>query len=277
MPAYRQIAAALMPEDIKKLGIIAGGGVLPRMLRDACQAQNITPYIVGFKQFTDQVTPDYFARMGSSQKTLEWLRFNDVQDLVFIGSLKRPSLWQLWPDFLTIKFLLKSWFKSRGDSDLLSAIRSEIEFLGFKFYGVHKFLPELLMAEGRQGVHAPNKAQQEDIALGVQVSQELGARDIGQAVLVKAGKVIAREDKRGTNAMIARYGEDGAILVKSCKPQQDMDLDLPTIGPQTIELCAEKKMAGIVGHAEKSIFLEAGECTARADKAGMFIMGVAVP
>lgn len=262
--------------SIKKLGIIAGGGGVPRQLQEACNTQNIETYIVGFKDYTDQVTPDYWGRIGASGKIISALKSAGITDLVMIGAIKRPSLFDMWPDWITFKFLWKAWVKSFGDSGLLSAARGELEQMGFRLHGVHKFLPHLLMGEGVLGHEAPKDGHQMDVQIGIAAARELGAQDIGQAVLVKDGQVIAREDSRGTNAMIKRFGTDGAILVKMCKPQQDMDLDLPTLGTRTVKLCAERNMSGIVGQAGSTLLVERDAVQKAADAHGLFILGVTI-
>ena len=273
MPASKEISINF---SNKKLGIIAGGGEIPLQLKRFCDEQNIDHQIVGFKKFTDTVTPDYWGRLGASGKTVRWLKEQGVTDLIMIGSLKRPGIFDLWPDITTLKILIKSWLQSFGDSQLLSSVRVELERFGFQVHGVHKFLPELLLTNEVQGKINPTTEQEKDIELGVLESQKLGIADIGQAVIVKNGIVIAREDKRGTRAMIDRYGFEGSILVKTCKPQQDMDLDLPTIGVQTVKQCANKNMAGIVGHAGKTLFVDRDEAVELADQSNIFIYGASI-
>ena len=269
MPARKEIS-------IKKLGIIAGGGILPVQLAEACKAQGIEPVVVGYRGYTDIIEPDYWARIGSSLKTVNFLKEQNVKDLVFIGAIKRPNIFNLWPDWETFKFFLKAWFNSFGDNSLLSAARQELEERGFKLHGAHEFMPELLMKEGILGIHPPLDGHQVDVQVGIQAARELGKQDKGQAVIIKNGQIIAREDKRGTSAMIKRYGTEGAVLVKMCKPQQDKDMDLPTIGPETAKLCANKNIAGIVGQADNTLLVESHQVREIADQNNLFVLGVTI-
>lgn len=262
--------------DIKKLAIIAGSGILPQKLQQICYDQAIETAIIGIKGSTDHVDPDFWTRIGTSAKTLAWLQEQKVTDIVMIGAVKTPTFFNLWPDWPTAKFFFKVWMKSFGDSNLLSAARNTMESYGFKLHGVHKFLPELLMPEGILGFQAPKDGYQLDVQLGLKESQALGAADIGQAVIIKNGKVIGRENSKGTSALIKRHGCEGAILVKTRKPQQDKDLDLPTIGPNTVALCAVKKMAGIVGHAGNTLLVDRQQMIQIADEHQLFVMGVTI-
>lgn len=265
-----------LKHNISKLGVIAGGGVIPSQLLAACKSQNIQTSIIGIKGSTDHVSPDFWARIGTSGKTIRWLKAQGIKDIVMIGAVKRPEFFDLWPDWFTAKFFFIAWLKSFGDNSLLFAMRQTLESMGFKIHGIQKFLPELLMAEGQIGKESPTKPQWRDIQLGVKESQLLGQQDIGQAVIVKNGQVIGREDKKGTSHLISTYGEAGAILVKSCKPQQDRDLDLPTIGQETAELCAKAGMAGIIGQASHTLLVDKEFVKAIADSHGIFVVGVTI-
>ena len=64
------------------------------------------------------------------------------------------------------------------------------------------------------------------------------------------------------------------MLVKLRKPTQDMRIDLPTIGPRSVELAHESELSGIVVHAGNGLIVDEAETIALADKYGMFIMGV---
>ncbi len=262
--------------NIPKLGVIAGAGIIPVDLLYACQLQDIETVSIGIKGSTDCLTPDFWSRVGTSAKTLKIFQDQNIKDIVMIGAVKRPNFFEFWPDWVTAKFFFKAWMKSFGDDSLLSAMRAELESMGFRIHGIQKFLPELLMPEGLICGKLPTDLQGLDIQLGLKASQELGRQDIGQAVIVKNGQVIGCEDKKGTSALIRKYGREGAILVKSCKPQQDKDLDLPTIGPETVKLCAGMGMAGIIAQAGHSLLVEKKFVEKIAGTHGIFVMGVTI-
>lgn len=262
--------------NVTKLGIIAGGGALPKKLSDLCKNKSIPFCIAGIKNQTDSVKPDQEFRIGQASQIIKFFKAENVSDIVFIGAVTKPSFFTLWPDWQTFKFFVRAWIKSLGDDGLLKAARVELEKDGFSVRGIHQFLPDLLLPTGVLGASKPKNKINNDIELGLIESQKLGVEDIGQAVIVKDGKLIAREDKRGTNVMIKKYGEAGAILVKTCKPQQDRDLDLPTLGLKTVEACVKQNMAGIVGHAENTLFVDQHHAIKCADENKIFIMGAVI-
>ncbi|MEM9468966.1 MAG: UDP-2,3-diacylglucosamine diphosphatase LpxI [Pseudomonadota bacterium] len=279
MSASQESRLASIPDHshIEKLGIFAGGGALPRLLYQYCLDQEIEPVVIGFQAHAH---PEHFnaehyieSKIATSGSILKNLKARDVRYAVFVGSIERPSLLSMIPDWTTLHFFLTKGIWAKGDNAILIAAKKFLyQKAGITLHGVHQFLPNLLMPEG-----CVSKAQytdfKRDIDVGLKASQELGQADIGQAVLVKNGHVIGREDKKGTNTLIRRYGEEGAVLVKTCKPQQDLDLDLPTIGIKTVEQSVEAKLAGIVAHAEKSLFLDQEEAIKLANENNLFITG----
>lgn len=259
--------------NIKTLGIIAGGGNLPHQLESQCNKDGIETVIVGIKNDVEHVTPDAVFRIGQASKIIRFFKERHINDIVFIGSVRKPTVLNLWPDWLTLQFFLKAWLRSWGDDGLLKGAKKTLAAEGIFVRGVHEFLPTLLMPKGVIGDVAPDDKHKSDILLGLQESQILGRADKGQAVLVKDGIVIARETAKGTSAMIRKYGEQGAILIKTCKPQQDRDMDLPTLGPNTVQECIDKKMVGIVGHAHLTLMVEREKMIQMANDAHLFLKG----
>lgn len=267
--------------SIKKLGVIAGSGALPHKLINACQALCIEVFIIGFHGQTSDLLfqghDHILVKLGQAGKVLDALRARQIQDLVLIGSIKRPSFIDLKPDLKAAKFFARFGYKALGDSGLLSALRVFLEEEGMRVHGVHKFCPDLLVKEGNYSTVVPTDDQFDDIKIGVNAALDLGAKDIGQACIVRDGEVVEREDASGTDAMLKRYmkhhGSSG-VLVKLCKPQQDEDLDLPTIGPKTIENAAKAGVSGIVMHAGKSLMVDEEHVVQLANDHKIFVIGV---
>ncbi len=240
MSARKKTRLTIYP---KKLGIIAGGGDIPSRLVQFCKQNNITPVVIGLQGFAKNIDADLWARIGSGQKIIDFLHHENVKDIVFIGSVKRPSIFTLWPDGATFLFFLKCWLRSFGDSKLLDEAKIEAQARGFTVRGVHEFLPELLMPFGFITMPIDLANYQSDIDLGIIEAKEMGREDNGQAVIVKDGKIIGRECKKGTNALIQSKGGEKFNLGEKCENHNKIKiLDLPTIGLSTLEHCIEKHM-----------------------------------
>lgn len=259
--------------QIQKLGIIAGGGNLPKQLDTQCQNDGIETVIIGIKNDVDQVNPNAVFRIGQASKIINFFKAHQVHDIVFIGSVSKPTLFNLWPDWFALKFFIKAWICSWGDDGLLKGAKKILAHEGIYVRGIHEFLPNLLMPHGVIGSVSADEKYQNDIKLGLKESQKLGREDKGQAVLIKDGIVIGRETAKGTSAMIRQYGQADAILVKTCKPQQDRDMDLPTLGSNTVQECIDKNMAGIVGQAHLTLMVDREKMVNMADNANLFLLG----
>ncbi len=267
----------------QKLGIIAGGGHLPAMLVRACDEQGIEPFIIAFE---GQTSPDLvrdhnhmWTRLGATGAVIKALNNHQIKDLVMIGSMHRPTLAELRPDLKTTEFFAKIALKALGDNDLLANIRTMLEEEGFALHGVHKFIDDLLTPEGIIGKHKPSKAQLIYIQRGIEAAEQLGMLDIGQSVIVQEGIILGVEAAEGTNELIKRCkhlkrkGRKG-VLVKLCKPQQDHDLDLPTIGPETIELAIQNDLGGVAVHAGHSLMVGREDVICIANKHKLFVIGI---
>lgn len=262
----------------QKLGIIAGAGILPTKLVSFCDVNNIDAFVVGFEGHVDAATIEgrnhTLMRVGEAGSMIELLKERGYRDLVLIGAVKRPTLMEMKPDLRTIKFFAKLGMRALGDDGFLKAIRAELEDEGFTIHGVQDILPDLFIVKGVLGSVEPTDDQWEDIRIGMTGSRKIGEADIGQCVVALDGEIIGTEDDKGTNALIRRAAAPGAVLVKSSKPQQDRKLDMPTIGSDTVRLCASLGYAGIAAEAGGVLVADREEMIAAANEAGLFVVGV---
>lgn len=265
------------------LGIIAGGGDLPRRLALAAQAAGRGVFIVAFVGHTDAATvegfPHLWSRFGAAAEILEALRLAKVGELVFAGPVKRPSFSEIRPDWRTTKFLLKVGRRALGDDGLLSAIAKGLEEEGFRVIGIHDVLADLLAPAGLLAGPPPDDSAQIDIARGLAVARALGRVDVGQAVVVQQGLVLAVEGVEGTDAMIERAGTlrrsgPGGVLVKLRKPQQDRRMDLPTIGPETLRRAGSAGLCGVVIEAGGTLLLHREQTLLAAVEANLFLLAL---
>ncbi len=273
-------------KSIKRLGVIAGGGSLPERLLQVCDDKKLDIFVVGFEGQTDPLVikdrNHIWSRLGAAGQIIKTLKAHNIQDLVLIGSIRRPSLAELRPDLKTAEFFARIGMRALGDDGLLAALRKELERDGFHIHGVHEFAHDLLTGEGVMGKVKPGKAHMIDIERGVEVSQTLGKLDVGQSVIVQQGIVIGVEAIEGTDELIERSKHlrrkgEGGVLVKTCKPQQDRDFDLPTIGPQTVRLAVQAGLSGIAVHAGHSIVIDPAEVVKLANKHKIFVTGIHIP
>jgi len=269
--------------NIKHLAVIAGGGSLPFKLLDACDRRGIIPFVVGFEGQTDrrvvQGRNHMWTRLGAAGQILNTLKAHQIRDLVLIGSIRRPSFSELRPDFKTAEFFTRIGLKALGDNDVLSILRRLLEEEGFTIHGIQHFADDLLAPSGVLGKYKPGKADWPDIWRGVAASRALGIQDIGQSIIVQEGMVLAVEAAEGTDELMLRSRHlrrkgRKPILVKTCKPQQDRNFDLPTIGPDTLKIAIECGLGGVVVHSGCSLLLNPQKVADLADEHKIFVVGI---
>jgi len=200
--------------------------------------------------------------------------------IVFVGKVHRPSLRTIRPDWVTAQILMRLALQGRlGDDAITGAVVERFERDGFRVMAVQELLGTV-DAVGPLGRRRPTPEEDRDIALGVEAARTLGRLDIGHAVVVHSGAVLAVEAAEGTDALIRRAsalqrGGPGAILVKMAKPQQDARADPPTLGLATVEGAAAGGFSGIAFETGRSLVVDLPSMTKAADAANMFLVGLA--
>ncbi len=275
---------------MRKLGLVAGGGALPRALAAHCRDTGRPYYVVRLRGFSDPALAEHpggEAGIAEVGRIVRLAREAGCEALCFAGYVRRPDFSSLRPDLRGLAVLPSVISAARnGDDALLRVVMSEFESEGFVVEGAHEVMAALTLPWGPLGRHAPAEAHAADIARAVEVARAIGALDIGQAAVVCDGLVLAVEAQEGADAVLARVaelpqplrgapGRPRGVLAKVPKPIQEERIDLPTIGPTTIEGAVRAGLAGVVGVAGKLLLVEREALIAAADAAGWFIVGVA--
>lgn len=272
-----------------RLGLIAGGGALPVELASARQAVGDPVFVVRLKGFAD---PELGRFEGADVGVAELGRCFDVlsragcDTVCMVGNVSRPDFAALKPDLRGLAALPGAVAAARqGDDALLRYLLGQFEREGFRVIGAHEVMAGLLLHAGPAGRYAPDALARADLARAFEVAGALGAYDVGQAVVVAGGLVLAVEAQEGTDALLKRCAELPAavrgtaearrgVLVKRPKPIQERRMDLPVIGPPTIEGAAAAGLAGVAGEAGGLMVLDRHAVTALADRLGLFLYGV---
>ncbi len=269
--------------ELTKVGILAGSGMMPVEIIKSCRARGIEVYVAGLLPWAEEVTfadvPHTMARLGEVGKMMKFFQSHGVTELVLAGGIKRPALKELIPDFEAIKMLAKMALKKQSDDNLFRSVINEIEARGFHILGIEEVVPEMMFHEGVYGRVKPSSDDMDDIHRGVEVARALGAVDVGQAVVIQEGIVLAVEAVEGTDAMLSRAAilkkpGKAPVMVKILKPGQDTRVDMPAIGIQTVEQLKKYGMGGIAVEAGGILVIEREAAIKMADEAGIFVIGM---
>mgnify|MGYP001241827987 CR=1 FL=1 len=269
----------------RKLGILAGGGILPQRLVEAYRSAGRAVFVLAFEGQTAPATTrgvDHaWVRLGAVGAALDILRGAAVDDLVMAGPMRRPSIAELRPDKTAVKILARAGARGFGDDGLLRAVMDWLEAEGFHMVGVDDVIDGITATSGPLGKVSPDETARLDIARGIAVLQALGAVDVGQAVVVQEGIVLGIEAAEGTDGLLTRCATlaragPGGVLVKLRKPGQDNRADLPTIGPETIIGARDAGLRGVAVEAGATLVLSREAAILEADRSGLFLIGISV-
>ena len=276
---------AIMPKPNGRIGILAGSGRLPQILAEELDSTGVHPFILALADDTGPWIDHYdhvrvpITHLSRIKQSLDAAK---IASVVMAGGISvRPTLGAFPKDWMTLRQLPRLFFALRkGDDGLL---RTAIAWLcenGFKTLGVHDLAPFLLAPLGNLTLLGPDMDDEADISAAVAEAIRLGTADKGQAAVARDGVVIASEGRSGTKAMLdilasstSRFSRSG-VLAKIAKTQQELRVDLPSIGPDTVDQAAAAGLAGIVVEAGRSLVLDRVEVVARANALGIFICGV---
>jgi len=275
------------------LAIVAGGGSIPIAVAEAVMRRGRRVVLFPVRGWADPAAverfPHYWVAVGQGGRLARYAHAEGCRDMVLVGTALRPALTSLRLDWTTLRLLPEIWRAFRGGDDhLLSGVARIFHDLGFRIVGAHEVAPEILMPRGNIGTFGPEQRDLADIARGLALLRALGPFDVGQAVVVADNQVLAIEAVDGTDNMLERIaelrergrvatGKGVGVLIKAPKPTQDRRLDMPAIGPKTVEAAARAGLAGIAVLAESTIVAEPAELARAADAAKLFVCGVGAP
>jgi UDP-2,3-diacylglucosamine hydrolase len=272
------------------LAIVCGGGSLPFAVANSALQAGRKVMLIALRNSADEKMvakyPHHWIRLGQIARCIRLIRAANCRDVVLIGTVVRPTIAQLWPDLATMLLLPRVIGSFRGgDGHLLAGVARTFEDHGLKLVGAHEVAPEITLLSGPIGLSKPSDRSRSDIALGLALLRAIGPFDVGQAAVVADKRVLAVEAAEGTDQMLARladlrgagrvrWPEGSGVLIKAAKPGQDVRVDLPSLGPTTVDRVVAAGLAGIAAVAGTTLVAEPERVAAAADRAKIFVVGV---
>lgn len=290
------------------LALIAGTGDLPPAL---IARLGDRPLVCAMDGFLPAIPADISFRLEHLGTFLQMLRARGVTQICMAGTVRRPQIDPLEIDAATVPLIPKiQAAMAQGDDGALRAIIALLEDAGFTVVAAHEIAPDLLPPVGVLTNVAPEERHKADAVEGETCVAAMATADVGQACIVRASNVLAKEDADGTDRLLARFCEpydpvmegdpfifavelaadalrsafggaskqandpetaDDGILFKAPKPGQDRRADLPLIGPATAMRASEAGLAGIVIEAEGVMVLDLSAVREILDAQGMFL------
>lgn len=262
------------------LALIAGAGALPAALVAALPAR---PFVAALEGFPPQgLVPDLTFRIERLYPFFAALQDEGVTQVTFAGAVRRPRLDPALFDPATAQIVPRLMHTlAQGDDATLREVIALFEEEGFTVTGAAEIAPALVPGEGLlAGALTPR--DQQDATRAAQIAEALGRVDVGQGCVVRQGICLAAETVAGTDAMLAQVAAlpeallpvpqaGRGLLYKAPKPLQDRRIDLPALGPATVEGAAKAGLGGIAWAAGGVICLDLPAMQARAAELGLFL------
>lgn len=264
---------------MEKIGIIVGNGKFPLYFMKEAKNRGYDLYPVGlFDSIEEEIKEmEHFQsfHIGHLGEIVKHFSFYGIKKLILLGKVEKSILFQnLDLDYYGQEIL--KMLPDRKDETLLFAMISFLKLNGIRVLSQNYLLSSCMVEEKCYTEKIPKEEDDRSIQLGIEAAKMLTRLDIGQTVIVKEEAVVALEGMEGTDQAILRAGElagKNCIIVKMARPKQDMRVDIPTVGVETIRRAIEIGAKGIVMEANKMFFLEREEAISLANEHGIFLIG----
>ncbi len=269
---------------MKKIGLIAGNGNFPIAFARAAKEKGLQVIAVAHEgetmpELAQWVDGIFWIKVGQLGKLIGILKEQQVADVLMAGGIKKTRLFEGgMPDLRAMALLAKMIHKK--DDSILRAIARELESEGITVRESTLYLDTIVAKPGVMTKRKPSKDEKRDIEFGWQMAKEIGRLDIGQTVVVKDQAVLAVEAIEGTDEAIRRGGGlcgKDAVVVKICKPHQDLRFDLPAVGAMTVQSMKSVKASCLAVESGKTIMIERDDLIRDADEAGIAIVAISGP
>lgn len=266
---------------MKKIGVIVGNGRLPySFLKEIEKNKEMEVFPIGLFDTIEDEIKEYknFKRfnIGEVGKITKHFILNEVKEIVMLGKVEKEVIFQNMELDKYGEEIINS-LPDKKDETLLFAVIAFFRLNGIKVLPQNYLLKNIMFEDKCYTKAKPKDEERKTIKIGVEAAKYLSEVDAGQTVVCKDSSVVALEGIEGTDKAILRGGELGGsdcIVVKMARPQQDMRVDIPTVGINTIKKLVEINARGIVGEAGKMLFVDQEESIKLADEHNIFIIGV---
>jgi UDP-2,3-diacylglucosamine hydrolase len=260
------------------IGLILGDTDFPKEIQKSIKKKKIKYLIIDLsksKKFRKD-KKSYSVSIGQFGKIINILKENNCKKVLFAGKVNKPKFSKLKLDFKGIYYIPRIIKASKlGDAAILKEIIKILAQNKIKTKSSLTFNPELTLKRGNYSKVRPNNQDQPDIKKAIKILNNLKQYNFSQGVVVRNNKIVSIEGKGGTKKMLEKSRSNKfrnhGVLVKFPKKKQDLRVDLPTIGLETLKQCKTAGLRGIVVKSKQHVFLDKNKCINFANKNKMFI------
>ena len=263
---------ANMNQSFCKYGVICGAGTEPLNIAKTLSEAGCPVFVI---KIFGEADADYTSfnnielKLGQLDKMVKKLKDSDCTEVILSGKINNLSLFNIKPDFSALKILAQKG--QLGDDNLLQEVEGFFSKKGFNVVPQDKISPREFLPNGYRYGKSLSKRMLDDINIGIRYLEQSSSFDIGQSLIIQAGRIIAIEAVEGTDKMIKRAAKlidienSPPIFIKMAKKKQSLIHDLPVFGLKTIKqlnasnisfVCLQAKnckLAVSLGQIEKAV------------------------
>ena len=259
------------------IGLFFGDTDFPKLILKRLK-KNKKKYLIldlSRKNIFKKDSKSFRVNIGQFGSILKLLRENKCNKVLFAGKIDKPNLSKLKLDMTGIYYLpriIKAYKK--GDAAILKELINILALEKIKVIKSTFFNPELTLKKGIYTKHKPTKDDLTDIRKGENILKKTNDYDHVQAIIISKASIF-KETSKGTKNLIKKVNKTKikkGVLIKYPKKKQDLRVDLPTIGLDTLKDCKKAGIRGIVLKNKQNIFLEKNKSINFVNKNKMFIL-----
>ena len=257
------------------IGLFLGDTDFSEIVLKKIKKQKIKYFIIDFSK-NNKFNKDknsFRISIGRFGAIINLIKQRKCKKVLFAGKISKPNLSSLRLDFKGIYYMPSVIRAAKvGDAAIIKSIIKILNDEGIKVISSIFFNPELSLKKGCYTKLKPNKQDIISIKKGKIFFYKTKSLDHIQALIVKGDKILAKEGKEGTKKMLSKLKKksDG-ILIKMPKKKQDLRMDLPTVGLETLNDIKKYGLRGVILQSKKNIFLDKAKCIKFANQNKIFI------
>jgi UDP-2,3-diacylglucosamine hydrolase len=260
------------------IGLFFGDTEFPKKILLKLEQKNKKYIIIDLskKKFFRKNPHSQSFAIGQFSKIFRFLLKNKCKKVLFAGKIHKPKFSSLKVDFKGLYYMPRIIKAAKlGDAAILKAIIKILINEKIKVVNSNTYNPELTLSKGCYTKLKPNKKDFNSINRGIKSLGLINPHNHVQGLVVRDSIIVAKEKIHGTKKMLQMISKDKnsqGILIKFPKKNQDLRIDLPTIGFDTLKDCKKFGIKGIVLKSKKNIFIDKNQCIKFANKNKIFII-----
>ncbi len=260
------------------IGLFLGEKKLPLEILKSLKRRKIKYFIIDLskKNKFKKEKNSYFINIGKFGKILKLIKSNKCKKVLFAGNIIKPRISKLKLDFKGIYYIPRIIKAAKlGDAAILKELIKILSENKIKVIKLNAYNPELTLKKGCYTKLKPSMNDKFIIKKGIQILNKSNAFNHVQALVINNEKVVSFEKRNGTKHMLKSLKNNKSknnILLKMPKVKQDLRVDLPTIGIDTLKDSKKANIKGIVVKAGQNIFLDKQKAIKFAIKNNMFVV-----